>query len=160
MHPGLVPRRGWCLAGQRLVAAEAAYSGGRHVSLIAALDHRGIRACQTVNGGVKKDDFFAFITKLLGPTLRPGKVIVMDNIAMHHQKAVAHFLERRGCRIVFLPPYSPRLNPIEHLFSKIKHLVRYARATCVTSLKNAFLLACRAVSPSEARHAINHAGFL
>jgi transposase len=127
--------------------------------MIAAMDVRGIRRHAFVDGGVKGADFLHFIEHELGPSLRPGKVIVMDNLRLHKSPEVLEFLERRGCRVVFVPPYSPDTNPIEMAFAKIKHLVRKAEAKTRTALRAAFDAACDAITPRDARNYIAHANY-
>lgn len=158
-HPGMGPRRGWAPVGARLLAPEAAYSGGRRVSMIAALDVRGIRRHSFVDGGVKGADFLHFVQRVLGPSLRPGKVVVMDNLSLHKSPEVLSYLERRRCRVVFVPPYSPDTNPIEMAFSKIKHHVRKAVAQSTRALRDAFKSACATITPRDARNYIGHAGY-
>lgn len=153
------PPRGWAPLGERLLAPEAAYSGGRRLSLVAAMDVRGIRRHDIIDGGVKGPDFLNFVRHVLGPSLRPGKVVVMDNLRLHKNPEVLQFLEMRGCRVVFVPPYSPDTNPIELAFSKIKHIVRKAAATSIQSLRTAFDAACEAVTARDARAYIRHAGY-
>jgi len=157
-HPGMGPRRGWAPVGKRLLAPEVAYSGGRRLSLIAAMDIHGIRRHHVVQGGVKGKDFLHFVRHVLGPSLRPGKVIVMDNLRLHKNKDVLSFLERR-CRVVFVPPYSPDTNPIELAFAKLKHRVLKAAARTLAALRIAFDAACDAITPRDARNYINHAGY-
>lgn len=158
-HPGMGPRRGWAPVGMRLLGSEAAYSGGRRLSMIAAMDHRGIRRHTLVKGGVKGPDFIKFIQCVLGPSLRPGKVIVMDNLKLHKHPDVLDFLKRRRCRVVFVPPYSPDTNPIEMAFSKIKHHVLKEQATTLAELRNAFDTACATITPRDSRNYIRHANY-
>jgi len=153
------PRRGWAPVGARLFGAEAAYSGGRRVSMIAAMDVRGIRQHSFVEGGVKTKDFLDFVRRVLGPSLRPGKVVVMDNLSLHKNPEVLRYLERRRCRVVFVPPYSPDTNPIEMAFSKIKHHVRKAVALTMRAVRDALSNACATITPRDARNYINHAGY-
>lgn len=158
-HPGMGPRRGWARVGERLFAPESAYSGGRRLSLIAAMDVHGIRRHDILQGGVKGHDFLHFMRHVLGPSLRPGKVIVMDNLRLHKQPDVLEFIERRQCRVVFVPPYSPDTNPIELAFAKVKHRVLKAAARTLAALRTAFDAACDAITPRDARNYINHAGY-
>lgn len=153
------PRRGWAPIGERLFAPEAAYSGGRRISMIAAMDIHGIRRHTLVDGGVKGHDFLDFVQRVLGPSLRPGEVVVMDNLRLHKNPEVLRFLEQRQCRAVFVPPYSPDTNPIEMAFSKIKHHVLEAMAQTIRDLRHAFDTACLTITPTDARHYINHAGY-
>lgn len=153
------PLRGWARRGKRLQAPEAAYSGGRRVSMIAALDVHGIRRHSFVDGGVKGDNFLHFVREVLGPSLRPGKVVVMDNLRLHKSPEVLDYLQQRQCRVVFVPPYSPDTNPIEMAFSKIKHHVRKAFAQSTHALREAFDAACATIRPRDARNYIRHAGY-
>ncbi len=143
--------------GERLLGAEAAYSGGRRISMIAAMDIRGIRRHALVDGGVKSADFLHFVRRVLGPSLRPGKVVVMDNLRLHKNPEVLDFLRARRCRVVFVPPYSPDTNPIEMAFSKIKQHVRKAEATTQGELRAALHAACAKITARDARNYINHA---
>lgn len=158
-HPGMGPLRGWAPVGDRLLGPESAYSSGCRLSLVAAMDVRGIRRHAIIDGGVKGADFLDFIRHVLGPSLRPGKVVVMDNLRLHKNPDVTRFLQARGCRVVFIPPYSPDTNPIELAFSKIKHIVRKAAARSILALRSAFDLACAAVTPRDARNYIHCAGY-
>lgn len=127
--------------------------------MIAAMDVRGIRRHAFVEGGVKAKDFLDFVRRVLGPSLRPGKVVVMDNLSLHKNPEVLRYLERRLCRVVFVPPYSPDTNPIEMAFSKIKHHVRKAVALTMRAVRDALSNACTTITPRDARNYINHAGY-
>ena len=111
-----------------------------------------------IDGGVKGADFPGFIQAVLGPSLRPGKV-VMDNLRLHKNAAVLAYLGQRRCRVVFIPPYSPETNPIELAFSKLEHLVWKAAATSLAALRSAFDRACEPITPRHARNYIRHAGY-
>lgn len=158
-HPGMGPMRGWAPVGERLLGPEAAYSGGQRISMIAAMDVCGIRRHTCVDGGVKSHDFLHFVRKVLGPSLRPGKVVVMDNLRLHKNPDVLRFLQARRCRVVFVPPYSPDTNPIEMAFSKIKHHVRKAQVKTRRELRQALCDACATITPRDARNYINHAHY-
>lgn len=127
--------------------------------MIAALDVHGIRRHSFVEGGVKAADFLDFVRRVLGPSLRPGKVVVMDNLSLHKRPEVLDYLKQRQCRVVFVPPYSPDTNPIEMAFSKIKHYVRKAFAQSIQELRDAFDSACATITGRDARNYINHAGY-
>ena len=83
------------------------------------LDVHGNRRHSFVDRGVKGVNFLHFVREVLGPSLRPGKVVVMDNLRLHKSPEVLDYLQQRQCRVVFVPPYSPDTNPIEMAFSKI-----------------------------------------
>jgi transposase len=112
------------------------------------MDLHGIRRHKIIEGGVKGPDFLGFVRRVLGPLLRPGKVVVMDNLRLHKNLAVLRFFLERRCRVVFIPPHSPDTNPIEMAVSKIKHLVRKAAARTLSGLRDA---ACDASLPRRSQ---------
>jgi transposase len=87
---------------------------------------RGIGPCLAVEGPTTKVVFEAYLERVFAPSLRPGQVMVMDNLSAHKGYRVREFVEARGCQLLYLPPYSPDLNPIEEAFSKLKALLRKA----------------------------------
>ena len=158
-HPGIGPRRGWAPVGQRLYAPEEPYSRGKHVSMIGALTLDGIATYMTVDGGVKGKTFQRFVKQRLVPRLRPGDLVCWDNINMHKSKVVRAVIEETGASVVFLPRYSPDLNPIEAAWAKIKTIVRKAMPTTVADLKAAMRYAFRRVSVSDARGWVRYCGY-
>lgn len=100
-------------------------------------------------GGTTRERFAGFVRDALAPTLRPGDVVVMDNLSAHHAREVAEVVEGRGASLLFLPPYSPDLNPIEKMWSKVKSLVRGRRARDVGLLTQAVAQALSRVTPSD-----------
>jgi transposase len=121
--------RGRAPRGDRLVA-KVPHGHWKTTTLIAALDTQGVRCATVVDGAVNGDIFEAFIEQVLVPTLQPGDVVVMDNLSSHKRARTRELIEFRGAELVFLPPYSPDLNPIEMVFAKIKQLLR--RLACRT----------------------------
>ena len=117
--------RGRAPVGERLVAA-VPQGHWKTTTLIAALDHRGVRCSTTVDGAVNREVFEAFVAQVLVPALSPGDVVVMDNLSSHKGTAVRELVEGQGATLLFLPPYSPDLNPIELAFAKLKQLMRSA----------------------------------
>lgn len=117
--------RGRAPRGQRLVD-KIPHGHWQTTTLIAALDHRGMRCATTVDGSVNGDVFVAFVQQVLAPTLQRGDIVIMDNLSSHKVAGVAHAIEAVGASVVYLPPYSPDLNPIELAFSKLKQLMRSA----------------------------------
>ncbi len=117
--------RGRAPKGQRLV--EKVPHGHWHTTtLIAALGHDGMRCGMTLDGAVDGDHFVAFCREILVPTLSCGDTVVMDNLSSHKVKGVREAIESVGASVLYLPPYSPDLNPIENAFSKLKQLLRSA----------------------------------
>jgi transposase len=112
-----------------------------------------------VVGSTTREVFEAYIERVLAPTLRPGEVVVMDNLAAHKGQRVRELVEARGCGLLYLPPYSPDLNPIEEAFSKIKGTLRKAEARTRDALVEAMGVAISAVSARDARVFFEHCGY-
>ena len=103
--------------------------------------------------------FRAYITQLLGPTLRPGDLVILDNLSVHKDPVSAQLLAQRGATFLFLPPYSPDLNPIEQVFAKLKALVRGAAPRSREALWTYLGTALAQLSPAECRQYIRHCGY-
>jgi transposase len=125
--------RGRAPRGQRLVA-KVPHGHWKTTTFVAALRLDGLFAPTVVDGAVDGDLFLAYVRQQLAPTLRRGDLVVMDNLGSHKVKGVREAIEAAGAQAVYLPPYSPDLNPIEMAFSKLKWLVRSAEARDVASL--------------------------
>jgi transposase len=121
----MAPLRGWNPRGQRLTAK---VPQGRWTTMIflTALRHDRVEAPWLIEGPINGDSFRLYIDKVLIPTLRPGDIVIMDNLGSHRSSAVRQALRTVGAKLFFLPKYSPDLNPIEMLFSKLKHGLRKA----------------------------------
>lgn len=115
--------RGRAPVGQRLVE-KVPHGHWKTTTLIAALGISGIRCSTVVDGAVNGDVFQAFVEQVLVPQLGPGDVVVMDNLSSHKRSATRELIEAGGAAVLFLPPYSPDLNPIEMIFAKLKQLLR------------------------------------
>lgn len=113
--------RGRAPRGERLVD-RTPHGHWKTTTLIAALGPEGVRCSTVVDGAVNRDVFEAFVERVLAPQLRPGDVVVMDNLSSHKGPRVRAMIEAAGAKAVYLPPYSPDLNPIEMVFAKIKQL--------------------------------------
>jgi transposase len=125
--------RGYAPRGDRLV--DAAPHGHWHTTtFLGALTVRGFIAPMVVDGAVNGAVFRAYVEQVLVPELRPGDVVVMDNLGSHTVAGVRRAIEAVGCRLLFLPPYSPDLNPIEQFFSKLKAFLRKVAARSIDSL--------------------------
>jgi transposase len=112
-----------------------------------------------VEGAITKVIFEAYVERVLTPSLRIGQVVVMDNLSAHKGKKVRELIEARGCELIYLPPYSPDLNPIEEAFSKIKSLLRKAAARTREALIEALGAAISAASSTDALNFFEHCGY-
>jgi transposase len=150
--------RGRAPVGERLVDA-VPHGHWTTTTLIAALDHRGMRCSTTVDGAVNRDVFEAFVGQVLAPTPAPGDVVVMDNLSSHKGTRVRELIERRGATLLFLPPYSPDLNPIELAFAKLKQLMRSAGHRTMHALWSDVQRMLDAVTPGDAAGFLRHCGY-
>ena len=121
----MAPLRGWGPRGQRL-HAKAPYGHWKTMTFLAALRHDRIDAPFVFDGPINGEAFRLYVENSLIPTLKAGDIVILDNLGSHKGKAVRKAVRAVGARLLFLPPYSPDLNPIEQVFSKLKHLMRRA----------------------------------
>jgi putative transposase len=121
----MAPLRGWGPRGQRLRAL-VPYGHWKTMTFLAALRHDRIDAPWVVDGPINGELFRLYVAEVLIPTLKPGDIVVLDNLGSHKGRAVRAAIRAAGARLFFLPPYSPDLNPIEQVFAKLKHLLRKA----------------------------------
>ena len=117
--------RGRSLRGQRLVA-KVPHGHWKTTTLVAALDHQGMRCSMTIDGAINALAFEAFVDQVLVPQLKTGEGVIMDNLSSHKSQRVRQRIESAGAKLLYLPPYCPDLNPIELAFSKLKQLLRSA----------------------------------
>lgn len=129
----MAPIRGWCLKGQRL-RAHVPHGHWKTMTFLAALRCDGITAPCVFDGPINADSFHSYVEQILTPSLKPGDIVVMDNLGSHKGNAVRTAIRRAGARLLFLPPYSPDLNPIEMAFAKFKHLMRKAQKRTVEAV--------------------------
>ena len=115
----------WSRRGER-ACCSAPRNRGKNTTLLASMSSEGMGACVAVLGTTTAAVFEAYVEHALAPALRPGQVVVLDNLGAHKGRRVRELIEGRGCELVYLPPYSPDLNPIEGAFSKVKALLRRA----------------------------------
>ena len=114
----------------------------------------------TLEGAVDGIAFNVYVQHVLAPTLRPGQIVVLDNLQVHKNLAVREMIEARGCQLLFLPSYSPDFNPIEHAFSKLKAFVRKHNARTKQALDDAIAAALKAISLQDVIGWFSHAGYL
>ncbi|MFN0131090.1 MAG: IS630 family transposase [Phycisphaerales bacterium] len=150
--------RGRARRGERLVA-KAPHGHWKTTSLIAALDTSGVRCSTVVDGAINRDVFEAFVEQVLAPELKPGDVVILDNLSSHKSEKARRLVEARGALLAFLPPYSPDLNPIEMVFSKVKQLLRSLACRTRDALWNAMRSVLAAVTPSDAANCFKHCGY-
>jgi transposase len=118
--------------------------------MISSIRLDGSSACMTIEGATDTEVFRTYVAKVLVPTLRPGDVVVMDNLAPHKSEPTLELITRAGARVLFLPAYSPDLNPIEKMWSKVKALLRTAEARTPEDLNHAIGRALAQVTPADA----------
>jgi transposase len=135
---------------------------GKNQTLIAAITLEGAmdqRAAMTIEGATDAPVFESYVEHFLGPTLTKGQVVVMDKLGAHRTEKVRELIEARGAELVFLPSYSPDLNPIEEAFSKIKTILRKAGARTREALIEAMAEGLKAVTPEDAMGWFKHCGY-
>lgn len=153
--------RGRAPKGQRLVekVPHGHPRGWNTTTLVAALGHDGMRCGMTLDGAVDGDHFVAFCRDILVPTLSCGDIVVMDNLSSHKVKGVREAIESAGAKVLYLPPYSPDLNPIENAFSKIKQLLRSAGHRMQEILWSDVQRMLDAITASDAEGYFKHGGY-
>ena len=132
---------------------------GHNVTLLAALTPDGIGPSMTIAGSIDSVAFVAYIQTFLVPSLRPGQVVILDNLSAHKSAVARDAIEAAGCELRFLPAYSPDFNPIELAFSKIKSHLRAAAARDPETLNRATAAAIDRITPADARAFYAHCGF-
>jgi transposase len=157
-NTSLSPIYGWSRRGQR-VYFEAPRNRGANVTLLSSMSVEGMGPSLAVEGATTKAVFETYVERVLACALKPGQIVVMDNLSSHKGSRVRELIEGRGCELVYLPPYSPDLNPIEEAFAKLKALLRRAGARTREALIEAMGKALDAVTASDARGFFEHRGY-
>jgi len=157
-HLDMVPRYARAARGKRAYARQRR-NYGQNVTLLAGLRLEGMSAPLVIEGAVTTAVFEAYIREIVLPTLRPGDLVILDNLMAHKSKTVRGLLAARGCRLLFLPTYSPDLSPIENAFSKIKQCLRRMRAQFLDALIDAIATALDLISPFDAIGYFTNCGF-
>lgn len=155
---GMTPSRGYAPRGERVVD-HAPKSRGTNVSILAAMTWEGPVGARTFDGAVNGPRFVHWIRTVLAPKLWQGAVVVMDNARFHKVAGVTEALAKVGARALYLPPYSPDLNPIELMWSKVKTLLRQAKARTRETLKAAIRAALRKITAMDAAAWFIHDGY-
>jgi len=154
----MAPLRGWAPRGQRL-KAKVPRGKWKTMTFLAALRHDRVDAPWFLEGPIDGASFQTYVEKVLVPTLQPGDIVIMDNLGSHKGKAVRQAIRGAGARLFFLPKYSPDLNPIEQLFSKLKHLLRKAAARTPETVCAAIAQVLDDYTPQECANYFNNAGY-
>jgi transposase len=154
----MAPLRGWALRGRRL-PAKVPHGRWKTMTFLAALRHDRIDAPWFIEGPIDGESFRSYVEKVLLPTLRPGDIVVMDNLGSHKGKIVRQLIRSAGAKLFFLPKYSPDLNPIEQVFAKLKHLLRKAAARTVDAVCAAIGEVLAAFTSEECANYLKNAGY-
>ncbi|NJM81111.1 MAG: IS630 family transposase [Tabrizicola sp.] len=158
LKTNLVKTTGWALVGQRLID-HAPFGHWNTQTFIAGLGHDGLIAPWVLDGAMNSVSFETYVEKELAPALKPGQVVVADNLSSHKSPRVVELLAAKGCTITFLPPYSPDLNPIEMAFSKLKTLIRKAAARTYQALWKQVGRVCDLFTSQECSNYFRAAGY-
>ncbi len=151
-------RRGRAKRGQRLVAA-VPHGHWKTTTFVAGLRHDDITAPFVIDRPMNAAIFRTYIERCLAPTLRPGDIVIMDNLSSHKVEGIAQAIEARGAKLCYLPPYSPDLNPIEQAFAKLKALLRKAAARSIEALWQTIGRLLDQFTPEECKNYFQNAGY-
>jgi transposase len=152
------PLRGWALRGRRLTA-KVPYGHWKTMTFIAALRHDRIEAPWMLDGPINAAAFQTYVEKALLPALKPGDLVIMDNLSSHRGAAVRKAIRSARAKLILLPKYSPDLNPIEQVFAKLKHLLRKAAARTVETLVAAVGQLLDTYTTQECANYFSNAGY-
>jgi transposase len=157
-NTALGPLYGWSRKGQRAYGS-VPRNRGKNTTVLASMSVEGMGPSLAVEDATNREVFETYLERVLAPTLRRNQVVVMDKLSAHKGGRVKELIEQRGCELIYLPPYSPDLNPIEEAFSKIKGLLRKAEARSREALLEAIGAALSALSSQDARGFFEHCGY-
>jgi transposase len=154
----MTPIRGWAPRGTKLIA-HAPFGKWRTLTFLAALRHDRIDAPCVLDGPINGQSFTAWVEQFLVPTLKPGDIVIMDNLGSHKGQAVRNAIRSAGAKLLFLPPYSPDLNPIEQVFAKLKLLLRKAAERSVDATWQRIGTLLDAFPPHECAAYLKNSGY-
>ena len=154
----MAPLRGWAPRGHRL-NAKVPHGHWKTMTFLAALRHDRIDAPWLLEGPIDGESFRTYVEKVLVPTLIPGDIVVIDNLASHKSKAVRQAIRGADAKLFFLPKYSPDLNPIEQLFAKLKHLLRNAAERTIEAVCSAIGQLLDTFTPQECANYFKNSGY-
>lgn len=154
----MAPLRGWGPCGQR-IKAKVPHGHWKTMTFVAALRHDRVEAPWLLDGPINGESFRLYVEKELLPTLRPGDIVILDNLGSHKSVAVRELIRSAGARLLFLPKYSPDLNPIEQLFAKTKHGLRKAAQRSFNAVSDAIAAVLQTVTEKECSNYLVKAGY-
>jgi transposase len=158
IHISMTRAYGRAPRGQRVVDA-VPDCRGQNLSVLGSIDLRGRTTALAVDGAVDGEIFDLYVRDILAPTLGPGDIVVWDNLSVHKSAGARQAVEARGAEVLYLAPYSPDLNPIEKMWSKLKTILRAARARTREHLHRALADALATVTPKDAKAWFAHCGY-
>ena len=157
-HLGYTPTHARAPRGQRAYAS-APRNRGQNKTVLASLSLAGVGPTMRFDGPMTTDRFEGYVCHVLAPTLRPGQIVVADNLRAHHAEGARAAIEACGARFLPLPSYSPDFNPIEHAFSKVKAFLRRARARTEDALRAATWAALASITLADIAGWFSHGGY-
>ena len=154
----MAPLRGWAERGTRLTT-KVPHGRWKTTTFVAALRHDRIDAPWLLDGPIDGETFRIYVERVLLPTLKPGDIVIMDNLGSHKGKAVRQLIRAAGAKLFLLPKYSPDLNPIEQVFAKLKHLLRKRTARSIEAISSALGHLLQTFTPGECANYLENAGY-
>jgi transposase len=154
----MAPLYGWGPCGERLEGL-VPHGHWQTLTFIGALRCDRLTAPWLVDGPINGEIFTTYVERVLVPTLAPGDIVILDNLGSHKGKAVRRAIREAGAHLIFLPPYSPDLNPIEQLFAKLKHWLRAAQSRSIDTACTSIAAILDALSPTECANYLRNAGY-
>ena len=157
-HIAMTPLYAYAPRGQRAIG-KVPRNYGATMTLIAALSMQGMGEALMLDGAADAAAFEVYVEQLLAPSLKPGQIVILDNLSIHLGPRVRQAIEARGCRLLFLPAYSPDFSPIEEAFSKLKTVLRRMGARTREALQEAIAQALTLITAQDARGWFLHCGY-
>lgn len=154
----MTPLRGWGPRGER-VRAQVPQGRWKTLTFLATLRHDRLEAPWLLDGPIDGAKFHLYVERVLAPTLRPGDIVVMDNLGSHKGAAIRQAIRAAGAKLFFLPKYSPDLNPIEQVFAKLKHLLRKANARSFDAICTAIGHLLDSFTPQQCANYFQNSGY-
>jgi transposase len=157
-NTSLSPLYAWAKKGERAYCS-VPRNRGSNTTLLSSMSVEGMGPSLAVEGPTNREVFETYVEQLLAPRLRRGQVVVMDNLTAHKGERVKELIEEQGCKLLYLPPYSPDFNPIEEAFSKVKRFLRKSESRTREALVEAIGAALSTVTAKDARNFFEHCGY-